>query len=431
MKRLLFLMLCLIALSSLPALAANPIREAHKAMKNAKYEEDENEAKSTAESLNTAEKNLLEALNDEKEQIRRAEIYFTAALIQCKFHEIENTKIYLKKEYDTTLFYNSIVNAYLYAQQCDSTEQIIAADNNGKFKFRPKCRKILSTHRKNLLNGGRFYMLKKDFPQAARFLNLYLLSADYPLAGDAFNEAHDSMFVRTNYWALASNFYAGNYHKVLIYAPAAFRYPNRRQYIQEYVCRSYLALNDSAAWEQQLKKGLNNWPEHDYFFTALEECLARKKKFAEALAYADSALSRNPKNPDYWHARAFATLHLKDYDACISSCNNVLALDSLNASACFMKGVAYCNMAEQEADEMKNEDILSDDYKKHRDKMTELYELAETPLVQARTLTPKKAAFWAPPLYLVYLNLNKGKEFEEIEHIVDKLPDNPIQSEHK
>ena len=424
MKRSLLFILCLLALAGLPALASNPIREAHKAIKSAKYQEDESEAKSTAESLNTALKNLLEALNTEKEQAQRAEIYLTAALIECKFNEIENAKIYLKKEYDTTLFYNSIIDAYLYAQQCDSTEQILV-DNNGKYKFRTKCRKILSSHRKNLLNGGRYYMTKKDFTQAARFLNLYLLSAHYPLVGDDFNEEHDTMFARVAYWALAANYHARAYRKVLLYAPIAFHYPNCRQYIQEYVCRSYLALNDSTAWEQELKKGLNSWPQHDYFFTALEECLARKRKFTEALSYADAAVKRDQSNPNYWHALAFATLHLKNYKACIESCNKVLSLDSLNASACFMKGVAYCNMAEQEAEEMNKADILSEEYTKHRNNMIALYQLAELPLMQARTLTPKKAAFWALPLYKVYLNLNKGKEFEEIEHIVNKLPAPP------
>lgn len=404
--------------------ATNPIKEAHKAIKDAKYQTDLNSAKKETETLEAINKSLLEAITTEKEIAIQAELYFTAAQVQCKINDLVNERIYLKQEYDTTTYYNSIYLAYQYVAICDSLERTTNQAKSGKYRFRKPGKKILHNYRKNLLNGGRYYMVNKRFKEAAQYLNLYLYSAEYPMTSKDFSEENDSMYTRVAYWALAANFQSGNYATVVHYAPVAFKYNRNHEYIQEYVCRSRLALNDSAAWERELKTGVEKFPEHTYFFTALQECFGRKGKYNEALSYADSMIAHNNRNAEYWHAKAFACLHLKRWEKCVESANNVLEIDNTNADAYYIKGLAYCNMAEDANNAMNTSDLQSDVYQENKEHMIECYTLARHPLEVARSLSPKKVAYWAPLLYQVYLNLNCGTEFSEIETVVNKLQNN-------
>ncbi|MCD8317442.1 MAG: hypothetical protein LUC45_00640, partial [Paraprevotella sp.] len=113
MNRVWLLILCLWGISW-GASGANVIREAHKTINGAHYEDNGDEAKKVTDRLTAAERSLMDALPTEKNAKRRAELYYTAALVQCRFNDIENAKIYLKREYDTVRYYNSIYNVYRY-----------------------------------------------------------------------------------------------------------------------------------------------------------------------------------------------------------------------------------------------------------------------------------------------------------------------------
>ena len=49
--------------------------------------------------------------------------------------------------------------------------------------------------------------------------------------------------------------------------------------------------------------------------------------------------------------------------------------------------------------------------------MVQLYEKSRPYLEQYRQLAPTRADKWSLPLYMIYLNLNMGKEFDEIDKI--------------
>lgn len=237
MKKISFLLIFFVCIHLVSG-GVNPIKEAKKNMKNARYEENDNEARKVRERLEGTEKNLLDAIAAEKNAKTRVELYYTTAMVQRKFNDIENEKIYLKRSYDTTLYYNSIYKLYCYLEQCDSAELTLPPKNR---HFRARARKELLANRTNLLNGGRFYLKKKDYAEAYRFLDLYLSSAKYPMLEKDFLPQKDTMYVRVAYWAATSAYYAGAYDGVVRYAPIAFRYNKDKEYIQEYVCRSYLA----------------------------------------------------------------------------------------------------------------------------------------------------------------------------------------------
>ena len=165
----------------------------------------------------------------------------------------------------------------------------------------------------------------------------------------------DTMYSRVAYWIIATGYHIGAYEGVIRYAPTALRYPKNQQYVQEYLCRSHLALNDTAAWVKELKRGIVNFPDHTYFFTSLQEFLNRKGKYDDALLFADRMIQYDPKNALFWYAKALVYMRKDDYKNCIANCDVVLTLDSMNIEANYFKGLAYCNMAKASSDAMKNQ----------------------------------------------------------------------------
>ncbi len=414
--------ICLFAFVSV-ANGANVIREAKKVIKKARFEENGGEAQKVKERLDAAEKNLMDALSEEKKQKKRAGIYYTAALVQCRLNDIENTKIYLKRGYDTTLYYNSIYKIYHYMEQCDSVETHVVQNlqNAGKYKYRSSAKKILLDYRQNLLNAGRYYMGKKNYSEAFRFLDLYLTSVDYPMFAKDFLSQTDSMYIRAAYWALAAAYYTGNHEGVIYYAPTALRYPKNRSYVQEYLCRSLKEQGRIEGWLHALKQGVICFPDHIYFFTTLTEYLDKCELYDDMLFYADKVLQYNPKSTLAWFTKALAYMRKEDYSHCIENCDVVLTMDSMHVEANYSKALAYCNLAKAGFNAMQKEKIKSKAYKLFRLAMLEDYSRAVQPLENMRRAAPDQQARWAPLLYQVYLNLNKGKEFAEIERIVKSL----------
>lgn len=399
--------------------AVNPLKEARKNIKSARYMEDGNEANKVRDRLNNTEKSLLEALNGEKSPKRRAEIYRMAAMVQRRFNDIENEKIYLKRAYDTAQYYNSIYKLYRYMEQCDSTE---AASLPKSKKFRTLARKELLAHRVNLLNGGRFYLRKKNYAEATRFLDLYLSSAEYPMFEKDFLSQKDTLYSRVAYWAATSAYYSGDYPKVIRYAPLSFRYRKDEAYMQEYLCRSYLALNDSARWISSLRTGMLNFPEHTYFFTNLITALDGRGRYDEALDYTDRMIRYDSKSELFWLAKTVTCMQKGDLENCISSSDVILAASPMNADANFYKGLSYCKLARQSLERMEEETLGSSTYKAYKKEMTDCYGKARVPMENVRKLLPQDSVRWAPLLYQIYLHLNQGAGFAEMESIMKRLP---------
>ena len=81
--------------------------------------------------------------------------------------------------------------------------------------------------------------------------------------------------------------------------------------------------------------------------------------------------------------------------------------------AYFNIATVYLNQAL--ALEMENEP------RKNRMRLTELYQQARPYMEAYRKLAPEDSKRWAPALYRVYLNLNMGKRFDEIDGILKKM----------
>ncbi|MCM1108494.1 MAG: hypothetical protein NC388_05490 [Clostridium sp.] len=389
---------------SLTAGAANVLKEARAAIKS-------------GSNLENMDKKLLETVAAEDKKYNPADLYFTAALVNKRINEQENEKLYLKQKYDTARFFNSIYNMYARLSACDSVESLPDEQGRIRPRHRIKARELAMPYRRNLLNAGKYYMRRTNYAEAFRFLDLYLRTDSMPIFAADSLSCTDTLYTRAAYWATLSAHNIGSPRLTLRYMNKALEHPFQRFALMEFKARAHLELGDTALWFSTLEEGIRLFPHHSYFFTNLMDYLNERHDNDRALAFARRMVEFDPGNTLFRYAESVVLMNRGDYQGCIAVCDSVLAIDSTYTDAYYNKGISFYNLAMQRA-ETACTDVRRPQFKQDRREIRTLYKQALVPLEQVRRLAPDDKKRWAAPLYAIYLYLNRGSDFEEMERIL-------------
>lgn len=369
-----------------------------------------------------AEKNLLAIVNREdirKEQ--RAEVYFTCEELQRSMNEAENMKLYLRQAYDTVKFFSTILRMHDYLLLCDSVESLPDEKGTVKLHYRRKSHELMQTYRPNLLNGGKFLLRKNKFAEAYPYFDMYLTTDTHPIMRhNAVSQTSDTLISRVAYWATISAYNANQPRQALKYIDKAMLSTSDSLHasLQEYKVRCYEALGDSDQWLRNLVKGTQLYPAHDYFYLHLMDVLDQQEKYDEGIALCDTMLSRVGDRAIYWYGESQMYLAKEDYDNTIRTADEALRLDTTMTDAYYNKGISFLKKASIFAETACN-DIRDPKCRQDRQTLQQLYGEALTPMEEVRRRSPQDQERWASPLYRIYLNLNRGKEFAEMEKILN------------
>lgn len=358
-----------------------------------------------------AEKHLMEAIADSAStNEQKAEAYYHAALLQKSINDGENLKLYLKQPYDTTKFFSTIIRMNRHLLSLDSVDVLPDAKGRIRPVYSKKSRELRDMYRTNLLNGGKHWYQKHKFEDAYQYFDTFIRVSP---------EAGDSIITLTKYWATLSAFNAGNPSETLVYVDEAINAYDESvgAILMEYKARSQAALGDSVGWLATLEQGIQRHSQHDFFFRNEIDYLDTQAQYERGFALADSLCTLYPNRALYWHAQSLMTLGLKEYEAAIVLCDSTIARDSTYADVYYIKGISYCNLAlkamETACNDMRNPRCRTD-----RQRISALYLAAKEPMETYRRLSPESQKRWAAPLYRIYLQLNMGKEFDEMDRIL-------------
>lgn len=361
-----------------------------------------------------AEQGLLAALpREDVDNKDRARIFYTAALLQQNLNGVHNRSAYLKEKYDTVAFFATTLRMYQHLMNCDSVDMIPNAKGVVKRKYQSDVASLMKKHRKNLLNGGIFQMKKKAYPVAFDYMDAYLKTNRNP---------KDTIIPRVSYWATICAYNAKNPVNTRRYIDAAIAWADSAQkpVLQEYKARTYVWQNDEKNWLNELNTGVKLYPEHDYFFLNLLDWYNTHHQYEQGLALADSLLDVHHEKPLFWYAKSLLSLGKEDYQHCIQFSDSCIIRDKNYADAYYNKGLSFCNLAliaQQDAcNDLKDPKCIED-----RRVIQSLYQSARPCMEKVRQLQPENSARWASPLYRIYLNLNMGKEFDEIDAVLKKM----------
>lgn len=318
----------------------------------------------------------------------RAEGYYLAALLQQSVNEGLNQKAYLKQNLDTVKLFSTVLKMYQHVLSCDS--------NDTRKKFSKDCQTIVRRHRPNLLGGGKFLLRKEKWSDAYQYFDMFL--------GTSTTEP-DSLLSQISYWATVCANNTQQYHLVLKNVDRAMQYCSQEleTSLAEYKSRSYLALGDTAQWVETLKEGSLKYLGHRYFFLNYIDYLIQVDQMENAVQFTDSLLQIDQDRAIYWYAKSQLALEMGDYEKAVTLCDQCLHRSNGYTDALFNKGAALCNLA------------LAAPTTAGR---SEYYRQAMVCMEAVREAYPEAIQKWGTPLYRIYMYLNMGDKFDEIDQLL-------------
>ena len=409
MKRLLFLFLLAFTVIALPAADKTKKEPAPPKLK-ALFKNAATARKNSAKQAE-AEAELIAALaREDLTDKSRAEICYECAELQENLNGVVNKLAYLKKPYDTAAFFNYLKNMYNHLEKCDSFDAVPNEQGKVKLSFKGQTRSLRMKHRRNMYNGGLFFLGKNDYANAYTFFDNYYRITD---------PQRDERLPKVAYWAALCGYMSQQPDATLRYIDEAIEVgeTDQKPLLYEYKARTYLLKKDEASWVGALNAGLAKYPTHDYFFVNKEDWYHSQRRFDEGINLADSMIQNVADKALYWYAKCRMELAKNNFESCIVNADSTIRRDDKYVNAYYNKGISCLNLAVL-AQETACQDPTNPKWQEDRKKIQGYYSEAKPCMEMVRQLEPENVDRWGTPLYRIYLNLNMGKEFDEIDKLL-------------
>ena len=335
-------------------------------------------------------------------------IYFDAVRKQ---YEQGNEKLYLKQKYDTAQLFNYTRQLFEVAFQYDSVET--APDKKGRrnFEFRKGHSEYLAHIRSNLYNGGIWFLNKKKYPDAYKFFDCYIECASQPMFKQHNYGEKDKHLPTAAYYAVYSGYKMKDPKATLHHSYEALKDTVHYNYMLQYLAETYMLEKDTARYVASLKEGFKRVPTFPYFFPRLVEYYVVRNQLDSAMTVVNEALTVVPDSDVYLAAKSNLLLEQGKLQECIEVSKKVIEVNQKLGDPYYNAGICYFNLAVEQ-------DKNSHNSRKVKEQVEENYKKALPYLVKYREMEPKEQGKWAFPLYTIYLNLNMGKEFDEIDKVM-------------
>lgn len=395
-KQLLLLLLLLITLSPCVNAQKKEIAQARTYIKSGK-------------NLDKAEQSMRKLLLDSA-NVRNIRIYTTLAEIVRKQYEQVNEKVYLKQPYDTAVFFNTAKKLFDTYYKLDSALINYGVKPDANERIRERNSEYLNTYRINLYNGGLYWLRKNDFKKSKAMLDSYLDCHNQPLFSSLNLAESDSIAPL----AASRNLYCGyrmqNTSVVMRNKEYALKDTVMLERTLQYLAETYSLMNDTEGYVSTLTEGIERFPRSNYFFTHLIDHYSKASDYEQALKVADNALALDSCETLYLYAKSNVLLNIGKNDDCIALCEKIISLNDSMPEAYYNAGVAYINKA------FAMEKVRANN--KKRQQIKNNYSMSLKYMEKYRAMRPEDKDRWAAALYNIYLKLNMGKEFEEIDKML-------------
>jgi len=142
------------------------------------------------------------------------------------------------------------------------------------------------------------------------------------------------------------------------------------------------------------------------------DCYTTDNELDSALYTVNKALEADDDNTLFLFAKSTVLLNKGCYDECIKVGETLINLNDTLPDAYYNVGTAYINKGLAL--------IRKEKSRQGRAGLKALYRKALPYMEQYRKLAPQAKDKWGPALYRLYLMLNMGKEFDEIDALLNE-----------
>lgn len=328
-----------------------------------------------------------------------------------KQYEQGNEKLYLKQSYDTATLFSLAKKLFVIAQGLDSIEMLSDSKGKTKIEYRKAHSEYLSQIRPNLYSGGLWLIRKQKYRDAYQMLDQYLHCASIPLFSAYAYRQNDKQMPVAAYWAVYCGYKLNDAKATLHHSYEALKDTAHYDYMLQYLAETYKLEKDTNRYINSLKEGFERSPKFPFFFPRLVEYYASQNQLDSAMNVVDKALALDARNETYLFAKSSILLNQGKNKECIDICDQLIARNDSLPDVFYNAGLAYFNMA---VSLDKNTQVS----RKMHNEINGYYKKAMPYMEKFRKLRSNDVAKWSLPLYTIYLNLNMGKEFDEIDKLI-------------
>lgn len=374
-----------------------------------------NEAKSNIKSrtnLNKAEE-LMRGLLADSANRRNIKIYLTLAEAVRAQYEVANEKLYLKEGYDTAAFFNTARKMFVAYESLDSVDMLPDKKGRVKLKYREKNAEYLNRYRRNLYNGGIYFLRKKDYVPAFEMMDTYLDCRVQPLFS-GYSLQNEPLCPSAAFWTVYCGYKLGQPDSTLKYSALALTDKRYRRRTLAFMSSAYLQKADTLKYVETLRCGFSENKQSKFFFTRLMDYYNSLNQLDSALVIVNSALEADSDNSLFLYAKSNVLLNMGKYAECIAISDSLLARNDTLPDVYFNVGVSYLNMALPLEKDVKSRRV-------NRKQILDYYKKAMPYMEKYRELAPDEKERWAQSLYNIYLKLNMGRKFKEISEVLRKM----------
>ena len=359
----------------------------------------------SGKNLDKAEKLMTDLLKDSAnlENPRIYDVWLEA--VEKQYGQL-NEKMYKKEKIDTVQLFTLTKRMFTIAERLDSLDML--PDKKGKvnLQYRKANSEKLMTYRPNLFFGGAYYVRKSDFDKAFDLFETYIDCNQQPLfeAQDLMNT--DARMGEAAYWASYSGYRMNDPVKTLRYLELARRDTAKLESTLLYAAEAWRMLKDETQYQAMLWEGFRLNPHSSYFFPRLIDSYTARGNYEQGLAVANEALKSDSLNQLVLFAKSTMQLNLGQYAECLKTSEQLINMNCEMADAYYNAGTACLNI------------VLKMDSRMHKKQIKRMYQRALPYMEAYRRLAPQEKDRWAPALYRIYFNLNMGKQFDEIDKLL-------------
>lgn len=357
--------------------------------------------------LENSEKQIRQLLKD---SINQDDIQLRVTLCEviAKQYANGNEKLFLKEKYDTAALFNTAQRMFIGYNELDSIDVARSKRSRGALKYRKTNAALLKPFHINLYSGGVFYLNHQKYKEAWSIIDTYLSSYDWPLFSTDKLKEDSLMMSHAAYISLISGYLCGDFQKALKYEDLVLTYSPKHESVLECLSEIYYEKENMEQYEKYLRLGLQTYPTSTYFFSYLVEYYNNNGMSQKAISLVDNLTEKDSTNILFLKVKQSLLLNEGKYDECIKLGDRIITLNDSVPDVYYNVGLAVYNQALL---------IEADNSLKLREKkfrMNTLYKKCLPYIEKYRLMKPEDKDKWRPILYTIYLNLNMGKEFDEI-----------------
>lgn len=320
-----------------------------------------------------------------------------------------NERMYLRQQQDTAALFKLALKMFGDYQSLDSVDALPDKKGRVHLKYRNSNSAFLNIYRPNLYNGGVYFLRKQNYKEAFSMIDAFLDCQRQPLF-ENYHYERDTLNRTAAFWTVLCGYQTGDHEMALKYKDLALQDTLHQESCFQYLAEIYKQQGDKPNYEWSLVKGFECNPSSSYFFPRLIDYYNTSNQTERAMTIVNDALQTNDSSELFLFAKSNLLLNQGDYDECIAICDTLIARNDTLADAYYNAGVAYVNKA-----------FLLEKGKvdvKQRREIRQLYQKALPYMERYRALAPQEKDKWAAALYNIYLKLNMGKQFEEIDQML-------------